>query len=140
MNSAPAAVYFADENALGLGKLLRRSGRDDVVYPGHEDVPEVPLGTPDLEWMPVVSERRLIVLTRDKRIRTRPAELATYREQGIRAVWIGGKHDLGPYDQMELFLTHEDRLQREAVKLGGGPWALVMTATGVREIRLRSTD
>lgn len=51
MQARPGAVYFADENALGLGKLLRRSGREDVLYPGREDLPEVPLGTPDLEWM-----------------------------------------------------------------------------------------
>jgi len=140
MSPSGAPAYFADENALGLGKLLRRAGRDDVVYPGHEALPEVPLGTPDLDWMPVISARGLIVLTRDKRIRTRPAELVAYREQGIRAVWIGGKHDLGPRDQVDLFLQHEARLRRLAIKLGGGPWALVMNATGVREISLRSTD
>jgi hypothetical protein len=27
-------VYFADEIVLALGKLLRRAGRDDVLYPG----------------------------------------------------------------------------------------------------------
>lgn len=26
--------YFTDENTLGLGKLLRRSGRDDVPFQG----------------------------------------------------------------------------------------------------------
>ena len=35
MASGLGPVYFADENTLGLGKLLCRSGRDDVVYPGH---------------------------------------------------------------------------------------------------------
>lgn len=39
-----APVYFTDENTLGLGKLLRRQGRNDVLYPGHEGLPEVPLG------------------------------------------------------------------------------------------------
>lgn len=140
MSSRATPVYFADENALGLGKLLERSGRDDVVFPGHGLLPEVPLGTPDLDWMPVVSARRLIVLTRDKRIRTRPAELKSYREYGIRAVWIGSKQDLGPRDQLAVFLRHERRLEREAIKLGDGPWALVMTASGVRELRLRSAS
>ncbi|TQJ31329.1 hypothetical protein [Microbacterium sp. SLBN-146] len=81
-----APVYFTDENALGLGKLLRRKGRDDVVYPGHESLPEVPLGTLDLDWMNVIGVRGYIVLTRDRRIRTRPAELLAYRENGIRSV------------------------------------------------------
>jgi hypothetical protein len=33
--------YFADENALGLAKILLRQ-RDDIVHPGHPLVPEVP--------------------------------------------------------------------------------------------------
>ena len=130
-------VYFTDENALGLGKLLRRGGRDDVVYPGHAELPEVPLGTLDLDWMPVVAARGLIVLTRDKHIRTRPAELRVYLEHGIRSVWVGAKQDIGPKDQAEIFLKHESRLRREIVKRGQGPWALAMTATGVRPLNLR---
>lgn len=47
-------VYFADENTLGLAKVLRRSGRKDFLSPGHPDLPEVPLGSLDLEWMPIV--------------------------------------------------------------------------------------
>jgi hypothetical protein len=134
------AVYFTDENTLGLGKLLRRAGRDDVVYPGHEELPEVPLGTLDLEWMPVVARRQLVVLTRDRRIRSRPAELRAYWEHGIRSVWIGAKQDLGPRQQLELFVQHEERLQREITKRGRGPWALAMNPTGIRPIGLREPD
>lgn len=130
-------VYFADENTLGLGKLLQRAGRDDLVYPGHERLPEVPLGTPDLEWMPLVAEQGLIVLTRDKHIRTRPAEFRVYQEHGLRSLWIGAKQDLGPYEQFELFLKHEKRLQREVIKRGPGPWALSMSPSGLRPLNLR---
>jgi hypothetical protein len=137
MASGLGPVYFTDENTLGLGKLLRRSGRDDILYPGHIELPEVPLGTLDLDWMPVVAERNLVVLTRDRRIRTRPAELRVYSELGIRSVWLGAKQDLGPRDQVELFLKHEARLQREIIKRGAGPWALAMSASGVRPLNLR---
>lgn len=130
-------MYFADENALGMGKLLRRGGRDDVIYPGHEDLPEIPVGTADLDWMPVVANLGLIVVTRDKRIRTRPAGLRAYRELGIRSVWLGAKRDLGPHDQVELFLRNEARLEREIVKRGAGPWALAIGESGVRPIHLR---
>ena len=137
---ARSAVYFTDENTLGLGKLLRRAGREDVLYPGHEELPEVPVGTLDLQWMPVVGLRGLIVVTRDRRIRTRPAELRAYREHGIRSVWIGAKRDLGPHEQVELFLRHEQRLQREITKRGPGPWALVMNHGGIRPLSLRDPD
>lgn len=116
---------------------MQRSGRSDVLYPGHDDIPEVPLSTQDLEWMPVVAQRNLIVITRDRRIRTRPAELRVYWEYGIRSVWIGAKRDLAPRDQLELFLQHEDRLRRAIIKYGAGPWALAMSPSGLRPLRLR---
>ncbi len=140
MAASPGPVYFTDENTLGLGKLLRRSGRDDVLYPGHEALPDVPLGTLDLDWMPIVAERELIVVTRDRRIRTRPAELRAYREHGIRSVWIGAKQDMGVQDQFELFIHHEQRLQREITKRGPGPWALAMSPSGVRPLKLRGIE
>lgn len=43
MAPAQDPSYFTDENTLGLAKLMRRNGRTDVLYPGHEDLPEVPL-------------------------------------------------------------------------------------------------
>ena len=69
--------YFADENALGLAKLLLQQ-RDDIVHPGHRLVPEVPLGAADLDWLPLVGRMHWIVLSRDRRIRSRPAELRMY--------------------------------------------------------------
>lgn len=127
-------VYFADENTLGLGKLLERSGRDDVLYPGHPALPEVPLGTDDLEWLPIVGAQKFVVLSRDRRIRSRPAELRLYWEHGLRSVWIGGKHDLGPRQQLELFNNYEARLARLIIKNGPGPWAVTMTPAGVRPL------
>src|SRR5690606_7295054 len=120
-----------------LGKLLRRAGRRDFVYPGHEELPQVPLGALDLDWMPVIGALGLVVITRDRRLRTRPAELRAYWEFGIRAVWIGGKEHLGPRDQVELFMRHETRLQQEIVNRGAGPWALNMSASGIRPLPLK---
>jgi hypothetical protein len=137
MPDRPGLVYFTDENTLGLGKLLRRSGRDDVVYPGHENLPAVPLGALDLDWMPIIAELELVAITRDRRIRTRPAELRQYHELGIRSVWIGAKRDLGPHDQLELFLAHEPRLHREIIKRGPGPWALALSPSGLRPLKLK---
>lgn len=131
-----APVYFTDENTLGLGRLLRREGRD-VLYPGHELLPEVPLGTRDIDWLPLVGDRQFIVITRDRRIRTRPAELALYHQHGVRSVWLGAKKDLNSHERLALFLRHEDRLLREITKLGNGPWALSLTMRGVRPLHLR---
>lgn len=75
------ARYFADENGMGLAKLLIRDhAREDVVYPGQDH-----------------TSRELV----------------------------------------EIFNQHEERLQRLKIKLGGGPWALTMSSSGIRELRLR---
>lgn len=137
MTQRVAPVYFTDENTLGLGKLLRRSGREDVRYPGHEELPEVPRGTDDQDWLAVVGALGFIVLSRERRIRSRPAELRAYHEYGVRSVWIGAKQDLGPQQQLKIFLQHEARLKREIVKRGPGPWAVAMSPSGVRPLRLR---
>lgn len=138
MASRVSPVYFTDENALGLGVLLQRNGRTDVLYPGHPDLPEIPRGTDDQEWLAIVGDRGFIVLGRDRRIRTRPAELRAYHEHGVRSVWIGAKQDLGPKRQLDIFLRYEDRLRREIIKRGPGPWALAMNLSGIRPLRLGS--
>ena len=138
MAPAPEPSYFTDENALGLGKLLRREGRPNVFYPGHDELPEVPLGTDDLDWMEVVGERGLVVVTRDRRLPVPPGRAA--RRLAVAAswsVWLGTKRDLGPRDQLALFLKHEARLEREIVKKGDGPWALAMSEAGRRPLQLR---
>ena len=122
-----------DENALGLGKLLDQN-REDVVHPGHPLVTELPLGVLDVEWMPRVARAGWIVITRDRRIRTRPAERKIFEEQGLRSVWIAGRKDLRPAEQLELILRHCKRMEYEAIKRGQGPWALALTSTGLRQL------
>jgi hypothetical protein len=60
------ARFFVDENDLALGKALAES-YDDIVYPGHADLPEVPRGSLDDQWLPVIGIRALVVITRDRR-------------------------------------------------------------------------
>lgn len=69
--------WFVDESALGLGKLLART-RNDVIYAGHPDLPEIPLGTIDVGWMPIVAERNWVAIRRDRRIHTRPLEVRVF--------------------------------------------------------------
>lgn len=136
MTGLSGVSFFADENCLGMARRLAGDGRSDIVHPGHPLLPDVPLGCPDLEWMAVVARHGLVVLTRDKRIRTRPAELMEYRSQGLRVVFLSGKTDRSPGDQAALFLRHESRLRREMVKRGPGPWALTMSERDLRPIDL----
>lgn len=132
----PVFRFFADESVLGLGRLLARE-RDDVLYPGHELLPEVPLGSPDVDWMRIVAGRQLIAFHRDRRIRTRPHEVARFREHGLRSVWFGGKKDLSSRQQLELLLRHWGSLERLIESSGPGPWGLTLTSRGLAELPWR---
>jgi len=131
--SGKAFHWFADESVLGLGKLLARQ-REDVLYPGHPDLPEVPLGAKDTKWMAVVAEMGLVAFHRDKHIRSRPLELEQYRLHGLRSVLFAGKKDLSAHGQLELLERHWDSLEFKVVELGPGPWSLTLTANGFKEL------
>ncbi|MBI1759410.1 MAG: hypothetical protein HYR62_09330 [Actinobacteria bacterium] len=129
--------WYADESVLGFGKLVAHQ-RDDLVYPGHPAVPEIAPGALDTEWMPIAARNGWVIFHRDRRIRTRPAELEIFRSEGLRAVWFAGRKDLTPGQQVDLALQHWRRLEREIIRLGGGPWALDLIDTGLREIKLHA--
>lgn len=127
-----ALRWFVDESALGLGKLLGRM-RDDVVYAGHPAVPEVPLGTSDITWMPLVAQRGWVAFRRDRRIHTRPAEVRVFAAVGLRTVWLGGKKDMSSSQQLELVTRHWTAMERRREELGPGPWSVTLLGRGLSD-------
>lgn len=127
-----AARWFVDESALGLGRLLTRV-RDDVVYAGHPDAREVPLGTPDVTWMPRGASRGWVVFRRDRRIHTRPAEVRVFAGVALRPVWLGGKKDMASAAQLELVVRHWAELERRREELGPGPWSITLLGGGLAD-------
>ena len=118
--------FYADESVLGLGKGLAALRRD-VVHPGHPAVPQLQLGMRDVDWIAAAAALGLVAISRDRRMRTRPAERQAMLDHGLRCVWIGGKHDQSTWDWAVLLARHWDRLEAMVTDLGGGPWFLVLT-------------
>ena len=127
--------FFVDESALGVGKALEIA-RNDVVHPGHRLLPEVPPGTLDPDWMPTIASRGLVVISRDRHIRTKPAELAAFRDHGLRAFWIAGKRDLSNWDALVRLVRRWEDIE-EAVRVRGpGPWFYAVNEDRISEIRV----
>ena len=127
--------YFVDESALGLGKAMAIA-RKDVVHTGHALVPEIPLGCEDVDWMPAVARRRLVVIARDKRIKTKPAELNALREHGLRVFWIAGKRDLSNWDALVRLVRRWQEIERVVSQRPEGPWFMAVTDGAVQELRV----
>src|SRR5258706_16145138 len=117
--------FFADESALGGGKALAVA-RKDVVYAGHPLFSEVPLGTLDPDWIPAVAARKLVVIGRDRHIRTKPAELALLRAHGLRVFWIAGKRDLSTWDYLVRLVNRWGDIERELEDREDGPWFMAV--------------
>jgi hypothetical protein len=125
--------FYVDESAVGLGKALC-AARKDTIHVGHLLIPECPYGVVDVEWMPAVAARDLIVIIRDKKIRTRPREIQAFRDAGLRVFWLGGKRDLTTWGYLELTVGHWERIERLIKSEGVGPWGYVLTKAGVAKL------
>lgn len=136
MPADPAELrFFVDESALGLGKTLAVARRD-VVHAGHPLIQEAGLGALDTEWMPVIADRNLAVIARDKRIRTKPAELALLREHGLRVFWIAGKRDLSTWDALVRIVRRWAEIERALEDLGVGPWFCAVNENRITQLAL----
>lgn len=136
MPADPASLrFFADESVLGLGKALTIARRD-VIHTGHPLIPEVPYGTLDPDWIPAVATRGLIVIARDRRIRTKPAELALLNEHGLRVFWIAGKKDLATWDYLVRVVKRWDEIEEKIAANGPGPWFVAIQETRLSDITL----
>lgn len=127
--------FYVDESALGLGKALT-AARKDVIHVGHSLIPECPLGTPDPVWMAEVARRGLVVIGRDKHIRTRPGERETLRSHGLRVLRIGGSKDLSTWEWLTRFVRHWSQIEEVMASRPTGPWFYLVNANGLVEVPL----
>jgi hypothetical protein len=129
------ARFFVDENDLALGRVLDAQ-HGNVVYPGHPDLPEVPRGALDDEWLPVVAAKGLVVITRDKKIRYRPAEKRAWIEHGVRGFVLTGKKSQTTADSQAILDRHWATIEAAVDGEPEGPWMRSVTEREVRTITL----
>jgi len=127
--------FYVDESALGLGKTLAMA-RKDTVHARHPLIRECPTSSLDTVWMPSVARRELIVVCRDKHIRSRPVERLAYRDNGLRVFFIGGKKDLSTWEWLGRLVKHWDRIEDLVSSQGPGPWGYVVTEAKLSPIAL----
>lgn len=129
------ARFFVDENDLALGKALA-GDHDDVVYPGHPDLPEVPRSALDDDWLPIVGRLRLVVITRDRRIRYRPAETRAWVQHRVRGFVLTGKKSQSTADSKAILGRYWAAIETTIAAEPDGPWMRAITATSIRVIPL----
>jgi predicted nuclease of predicted toxin-antitoxin system len=101
-------VFFLDRN---LGKhtiadALRQAGAEVQIHDDH-----FRQGAEDVEWLPVVGQRRWIVLTKDTQIRYRALERAALMQAGGRA-FVLTAGNLSAREMAEVFIKALPAIRR----------------------------
>jgi hypothetical protein len=104
------------------------------MHAGHPLIPEIPTGTVDPVWIPAIATRGLAVIARDKRIRTKPAELALLRAHGMRMFWIAGRRDLSTWDALVRVVNRWNDIEAAMAQRPHGPWFMAVTDRTLQEI------
>ncbi|WP_241829868.1 PIN-like domain-containing protein [Parafrankia colletiae] len=121
-----------DENTLPLGKALA-AVRSDVVHPGHRRCP-VRMGALDVEWLPYAGDAGLVLITRDIRIRHRPAEKRLFLLHGVKGIFLTKGGSMPRWDMLCMIVQHWNRIEPLAEVTG--PWSYSLTRAGIRELKL----
>jgi hypothetical protein len=124
--------FYVDESAAGLGLTLA-AARKDTIHVGHPLIPECPYGALDTEWIPAVAARGLVVITRDKKLRSKPVEVRALWDHGLRVFNIGGKKDLPTWDWLARVVRHWPRMEEIIRERGPGPWIYMLNENTVDE-------
>lgn len=124
--------FYVDESAMGLGLALA-AARKDTIYCGHPLIPECPRRSQDIVWIPAVAARDLIVIARDKKLRTKPVEIQRLWESGLRVFCIGGKKDLSTWEWLERVVKFWPRMETLIERRGPGPWIYMLNEARIDE-------
>jgi len=129
----PVGRWFVDENLVKVGRALSQV-RVDVVFPGSERLPQVPRGCDDEVWLPIVGQAGWAVITRDRRIRSRPVERLRFEQHGVRSFCITGTQEMNDWEKLSLLVRQWAAMASQYDALGGGPWMCSVTSHGVSKM------
>jgi len=138
---ASRVQFYFDADVLGLAHVICGL-RHDCTYPGDpgaviqgRERPPCLVDDPstkDPDWLPVVTERGWLIITRDRHIARRPSELHAVRSYGARLVAISGAEGTSKWNQLEIVM----RQWRALEQLTAEPGPFVVTATRSRLTRI----
>lgn len=140
----PADVrFYIDADVLGLAKVLAAL-RHDVTYPGdpgaiihRRERPACPIASTtvkDTDWIPHVTRRGWVIVTRDRSISVKRAEIAAVRDSGARMVVLAGAEAMGTWAQLEVFMTQWRRIENLVAR--PGPFIYSATRATFRRLSL----
>ncbi|MDZ7882210.1 MAG: hypothetical protein U5N53_04540 [Mycobacterium sp.] len=115
--------YVVDENLLSLGNAMVAVRRDTARFSRAPVEELLPRGILDTDWIPIVGDRGWVMITNDRRLRTRPVEAQLAITHRLKVVHLHGKIGNQPaWDQLIRVATRWSDISDQQPK--EGPWWL----------------
>lgn len=115
--------FVVDENLLRLGRGIAAVRRDTALF-GRAPVHDLLYpGILDPDWIPVVGDRGWVLITNDKRLRTRPNEASLAITHRLKVVHLHGTIGTRPaWEQLARLASRWEAVERQLCV--AGPWWL----------------
>ena len=118
-------VYVVDENLLRMGKAMVAVRRDTALWREEPLDALLPEGIDDPDWIPVVGDRGWVVITNDKRIRTRPVEAQMAIDHHLKVIHLeGSAGHATAWQQLVRLAKRWEAIEDQVVGSPVGPWWL----------------
>jgi|GEM_PF-5722923 hypothetical protein len=115
--------FVVDENLLSLGNGMVVLRRDTARFSRQPVEDLLPSGIPDPQWIPIVGDRGWVIITNDKRLRTRPGEAELAITHKLKVIHLHG--DIGnkpAWTQMMRSATRWASIESQVERAPDGPW------------------
>jgi len=134
MAAPPRSVtFYLDADVPVAVRRAIADCRSDVLYAGGPGAPAV--DTKDPEWLSIAGRERWVVISRDKGIRRRSAELRAVMDHGVRLFVLTSAGNLSRWDTLDLLVRRWQEIT-ETASTNTGPFVCSVTRNGVRPIQL----
>lgn len=129
-------VYVVDENLQRLGKGMSTIRRDTARFTAQPLDDLLPEGIEDPERIPIVGDNGWVLITNDRRIRTRPIESRIALRHKLKVVHLhGAVGNARPWDQLVRLATRWDAIAAHVDSTPDGPWWLSVQQSRMRVMR-----
>ena len=139
-------AWYVDADTLGLAHVLIRA-RPDVTFPGDDGVRHRKAwrmdpciisdpATHDNVWIPAAAQAGMAIITRDKHIAMRTAEINEVIRSGARMFAITSNDQLQTWDLLTIVVERWE--QFEVAAREDGPYIYSVTRTAMAKIDLEA--
>jgi len=124
-------TYYFDASVQKPVALALSHVRDDILWAGGPGAPQK--NVLDIDWLPIAGDEQWKVIVRDKRIRSRPAEIQAVQDFSVGMFCLTTAGQSTKWEVLQLLVARWGAMEVAALRTTP-PYIFAVTRNGVRRI------